>query len=345
MKSKIEGLLSDKDQTIDYQKLITDHAWITKKDNYCVLSPDSDGLLCGLFMSHYLNWKVAGFYDGKIMVLNKNIIEKRPAFLDMEIFRTDINSIGQHMLLLNKNKLPLKWIQFKNCINPNNLRLYDGKHYFRLKYPLATIHLLIGIIAYKFNTEGKPITIPKSAIPPLFFTDGVFNVLFSYPENVLNWLNYLKINEDWHPLKEIFENDTYTVFTLMNEMNMFFRKRDKISEHKERGDRLRISDTDGSAFNILKNSSGMYDIDPNARERIIKFIKILSDTTEWEYKEDSWLWNDLKLYTFTKTDFTKQKLTLTTTNFNNFINTNPLSWAMTSGANIEYTTEAPDKMF
>lgn len=89
----------------------------------------------------------------------------------------------------------------------------------------------------------------------------------------------------------------------------------------------------------------MYDIDPNARERIIKFIKILSDTTEWEYKEDSWLWNDLKLYTFTKTDFTKQKLTLTTTNFNNFINTNPLSWAMTSGANIEYTTEAPDKMF
>lgn len=345
MASRIEQLLSDKDQTIDYKKLIEEHTWVTKENNYCILSPDSDGLLCGLFMSHYLNWKIVGFYDGKVMVLNKDAVESKPVFLDMEVFRTNINSIGQHMLLLNNKKIPNKWIQFKNCINPNNLRLYDGKHSFRLKYPLATIHLLIGIIAYKFHTEKKEITIPQSAIPPLFFTDGVFNVLFSYPENVLNWLSYLKINEEWHPLKEIFENDKYTVFTLMKEMNKFFRKRDEISEHKERGDRLRISDTNGSVFNILKDSKGAYYIDHNARERAIKFIKILSDLTGWKYKEESWLWDNMALYNFTKNDFAKQKLTLTTANFNNFINTNPLSWAMTSGANIEYTTEAPDKMF
>jgi len=346
MISKIEELLSGRDDKIDYDEILSAQPWIAKENNYCILSPDSDGLLCGLFMSHYLNWKIAGFYDGKIMVVNKELINSRPSFLDMEIFRENINSIGQHMLLVNRNKIPEKWIQFKHTINPNNLRLYDGKHAFRLKYPLATIHLLIGIIAHYFYTNKKQkLTIPQSAIPALFFTDGVFNVLFSYPENVLNWLNYLRINEEWHPLKEIFENEKYTVFTLMKEMNSFFRKRDEISHKKERGDRLKISDKNGTIFNIVKGESGDYHIDEKAKERTITFIKMLSDLTGWEYKEDSWSWDKMKLYTFTKSAFAKDKLTITTKNFEDFINTNPLSWAMTSGTNIEYTKEGPDKMF
>lgn len=345
MPSRIEELLAGRTEQIDYDKVLKDYPWITKEDNYCILSPDSDGFLCGLFMSHYLNWKIAGFYDGKVMVVNKDLIKTRPSFLDMEIFREKINSIGHHMLLVNKNKIPARWVQFKNCIQPNNLRFYDGEHYFRLKYPLATIHLLAGIVAYHFYKKGKKITIPESAIPALFFTDGVFNVLFSYPENVLNWLNYLKINEDWHPLKGIFENDKYTVFTLMKEMNLFFRKRDEVSQNRERGDRLKISEKDGAIFNIIKDASGSYHIDEPAKERAIKFIKILSDLTGWKYKKDSWVWDKMELYTFTKGDFKGDKLTLTGRNFENFINTNPLSWAMTSGDNIEYTKEEPDKMF
>lgn len=348
MPSKIEELLKDKNDKIEYDKLLSDpnHTWIVKKNNYCVISPDSDGILCGLFMSYYLNWKVVGFYDGKVMVVNKDAIKERPSFLDMEIFRNNVNSIGQHMLLLNKNKIPEKWIQFEHSINPNNMRLIDGKHTFRLKYPLATIHLLVSIIAYHFNKQGHKIIIPQSAIPPLFFTDGVFNVLFSYPENVLNWLNYLRVNEDWNPLKEIFESREYTVFTLMIKMHDFFRKRDEISYHKERGDRIKLSEKDGTTFNIRMNANEDYFIDKNASERIIRFIRILSDLTGWRYDEDAWLWDKMKLYIFTKGDFAKDKLTITDKNFEAFISSkNPLSWAMTSGKNIEYTIESPDKIF
>ncbi|MEK6860614.1 MAG: hypothetical protein AABY07_01465 [Nanoarchaeota archaeon] len=341
MASKIQELLSGKTDKIDYEAIIKKHEWIVEKNHYCILSPDSDGLLCGLFMSKYLGWKVVGFYDGKVAVINKKYKDKNPIFLDMEIFRKEIRSIGHHMVLLNKKHLPENWDNFNNCIQPNNMRKYDGKNNFRLKYPLATIHLLVGIVSKRV----KNIKLPESAIPPLFFTDGVFNVLFKYPENVLNWLSYLRINEDWHPLKSIFENDKYTVFTLMNEMNEFFRKRDEVSVSKERGDRLRISNKDGTSANIEGIKEGNCSIHREPRERIISFMKILSDLTRWSFNSNDWdCWDNMKFYQFKKGDFTGDKQNITNANFRLFMAKKPLSWAMTSGTNIEYTLEEPDKL-
>ena len=57
----------DQNEKIKYETLLKKHPWIVKKNAKCILSPDSDGLLCGLFMSHHLNWEVVGFYDGKIL--------------------------------------------------------------------------------------------------------------------------------------------------------------------------------------------------------------------------------------------------------------------------------------
>jgi len=204
---------------------------------------------------------------------------------------------------------------------------------------IIQIPLLIGIVSAKTK-----ISISKSAICPLFFTDGTFNVLFRYPENVLNWLNYLRANEKGNPLKKIFENDKYSVFSLMIAMDDFFRKRDNISVSKERGDRLRISDTDGTPYNILKENS-CYKIDSNAKNRIVRFIKILSLLTRWKYKKSSWTWDNLNLYKFTKRDFQKDKKRLNNKNFERFLRKKPLSWAITSGQNVEYTLEKPDKLY
>ncbi len=279
--SKIQELLLGKTDQIDYEKIVKDYPWIIKKGQDCILSPDSDGLLCGLFMSTYLDWRIKGFYDGKVMLLDKNISTKDCVFLDMEVFRKDIKSVGHHMVQFNKRKKPSNWDNYKNCIQPNNLRDYDGYNNFRLKYPLATIHLLIGIIGSKIKFK-----IPETAIRALFFTDGTFNVLFKYPENVLNWLNYLRVNEEWNPLKDVFENEKYSVFSLMKAMDEFFRERDEISVIKERGDRLRISETDGLPTNMEKHNN-FYRINSEAKERIEKFIKILSDLTGWKYRQNN----------------------------------------------------------
>ena len=74
-------------------------------------------------------------------------------------------------------------------------------------------------------------------------------------------------------------------------------------------------------------------------------MNILSDFTTWNYMEDYWLcWENMKFSQFTKGDFQKDKKTITIANFIEFIKRNPLSWAMTSGTNIEYTLEEPDKL-
>ncbi|MBP9771900.1 MAG: hypothetical protein KBD16_03180 [Candidatus Pacebacteria bacterium] len=339
--SKIQKLLSGRhDDKIEYTQIIEKHPWIVEKGHKAILSPDSDGLLCGLLMSHYLDWTIEGFYDGKVMLLKKGVDPKDCIFLDMEIARPEIRSMGHHMLLLNRNSKPTDWeTKFKNCIQPNNLRGYDGKHDFRLKYPLATIHMLMCIL-----NEKERILLKEESIPPLYFTDGVFNVLFKYPENVLNWLNFLDSQKKENPLNPIFENEKYTtIINLMKEMDAFFRLRDAMSIPYERGDRLKISSKDGQPFNV-EGSNDSYKINDAAVERILKFLELLSSSTGWGLKKQSWAWSNLKLFKFTKGSFEKDGKTLTKQNFKDFWEKNPLSWAMTSGTNIEYTLEGPDTL-
>lgn len=340
-KSNIQTLLENRhNEKIDYEKLISNYPWIVEKNRVCVLSPDSDGLLCGLFMSHYRGWKIVGFYDDKVAVINKDNLKDDIVFLDGEIFRKEIKSFGHHMLTLNKTKIPDNYYEnFKSCIQPNLLREYDGKHDFRLKYPLATIHMLVSIISY----VDKSITIPKSAVSSLLFTDGVFQNLFSYPENVLNWLSYLRINEDWNPLKTVFINDDYSVFGLMTLMDDFFKKRDEINVKKERGDRLKISTKTGDFYNVFRDpKSNTAYINILAVHRIEKFLQLLQETTGWEYLCDDWVcFKNLKPYKFSKSNFSSNKKSLTINNFKEFIEKIPLSWAMTRGSEIEFTIESP----
>lgn len=343
--SKIADLLKDQhSQKVDYDELLIQYPWINEKNRLCVLSPDSDGLLCGLFMAKYRGWKVVGFYDDKVGLIHNDFVDKDLIFLDGEIFRESVKSMGHHMLKLNNNRT-VDFSGFKNCIQPNLLRNYDGKHNFRLKYPLATIHFLISIISYADYKQGaEEIALDEEAIAPLFFTDGVFNVLFSYPENVLNWLAYLRVHETWNPLKNIFENQSYSVFETMKLMDEFFRKRDAISVGKERGDRLKISSKDGTPYNIEADRDA-YKINEQAVSRIKEFMKIVADMTQWDYAEEDWAcWENLKYYKFSKDDFKSRGWKLTNEKFEHFLSLKPLSWAMTSGENIEFTLEEPSKL-
>lgn len=340
--AKIQQLLSGKDDKIDYDEILKKYPWISKRKQKCILSPDSDGLLCGLFMSHYLDWEIVGFYDGKICVLKEGIsaYDDDVCFLDMEIYREEIKSFGHHMLMVYKNHLPEDWNnKLKDCIQPNLMRGYD-KNSFRLKYPLATIHLLIAILE---NSDDIEIEIEPSAIFPLLFTDGTFNVMFSYPENVMNWWEFLKIKEGENLLKNIFLGDDYTVYKLMQEMDTFFRERDIISAPRERGDRLKISNKDGSPYNIEKEGD-LFKLNNDAKLRCEMFLLLLSKHTKWEYKPENWNFEKLQLMQFTKSDYKSRSWTIKIENWKNFLELNPLSWAMTSGDNIEFTLEYPDKL-
>lgn len=130
----------------------------------------------------------------------------------------------------------------------------------------------------------------------------------------------------------------------MLEMDTFFRERDKISAPRERGDRLKISNKDGSPYNIEKTKNNLYKINENAAERCVNFLKLLEKHTKWSYNAGNWNFNNFRLMKFTKSDFKSKNWTIKKENWKSFLGTNPLSWAMTSGDNIEFTNENPDKL-
>ena len=337
--SKIQELLKDKKDKLNVQTVLKQNPWLTRKNMKCILSPDSDGLLCGLFLSHYLDWEIIGFYDGKVCLIDEDCsaLSEDVAFVDIEIYRRGVKSVGHHMLAAYNSSLPVEWnSKFKECIQPNLMRGYDRNN-FRLKYPLATIHLLISLLEDVVDIE-----VVDSAIFPLLFTDGTYKVMTSYPENVLNWWGYLNV-QDSQLLNYIFTNEKYSLHQLMQEMDSFFRKRDQISVPRERGDRLKISNRDSTPYNIVQRGTN-FKIDDQAADRCIQFLRLLSSLTSWEFKRDSWTFCDMRLMQFTKSDFKSQDWTITKNNWNQFMDLNPLSWAMTSGSNIEFTIEHPDKL-
>ncbi|MBS3091078.1 hypothetical protein J4217_01355 [Candidatus Pacearchaeota archaeon] len=191
-----------------------------------------------------------GYYDGKVLALKKGESVKECIFLDMEIFRDYVKSLGHHMVLYNKRQVPNIWFNFDNCIQPNNIRGYDAKNSFNLKYPLGAIHLILGIVGHK-----KKIEIKKEAICPLLYTDGTFKNLFNYPDNCLSWLNFLCAEEKNSPLKTIFFNDHHTTSSLMIVLRDFFEQLRQINNGSRGADKIKISNSSGEPVNLVKKGN------------------------------------------------------------------------------------------
>lgn len=316
---------------IDYKKLIKQCPWIVSKKQKCILSPDSDGLLCGLLMQYFFDWEICGFYDGKVQVVKKGVAPNECVFLDMEIFRFERKSIGQHMLMWNGEDDTNKpeWKRFNQSINPNNIRGYDFKSHFKLKYPLGTVHLLLAIVS-----NVKDVTITEKAICPLLYTDGTFKCMFNYPDNFLSWLHFLGAENEENPLNAIFFNHQYSTSDLMKELSNFFKTIKEINGGKKgNGDKITISNKSGEPINLIKKKS-LYDLSKEQYLTAIKFLKLLSELTGWTFKSSKWNFKNLVL-----TKFIKRTIKPGKARFNQLISKNPYSWAIIKRDVIEYTIE------
>ena len=326
MSSKISTIFTGQNDTIDYSAAIKKYPWLVKRDQNCILSPDSDGLLCGLFMSEYLNWKIRGFYDGKILLLEKGFRVQDCIFLDMEIFRKQIKSVGQHMVMYNRDRLPPHWNNFENCLSANNIRGYDVKHNFPQKYPFGTIHLLLGVVG-----SVKTVKIPASAISPLLYTDGTFKNLFNYPDNCLGWLKFLQADHEKSSLHGIFFNDHYSISSLMLALKELFEELRLIADGKRGGDKIKFSNSKGELVNFDIEAGAF---EKNTFDRAESFLHLLSDKTDWEYKVNSWSWNNLR-----PSEFEKGTIKPSQGRYDRLMAQNPISLAITSALSIEYTLD------
>lgn len=265
-------------------------------------------------MSHYLDWKVVGFYDGKILAVQNDIHPGRCVFLDMEIYRKDVRSIGQHMLLYNKNHIPTRWEEnFESCLNPNLIRGYDANSHFARKYPLATVHLLLCVLSHSLE---KRIVIQDSAIPLLFYADGTFKNLLNYPENCISWLEFLGAkNPSTAMYKLMIAFANRKIGQIMHKMKEIFMEFQGMADGRRGGDKIRIEDIQ--------------------KERAEKLLSMLSRRTCWKFSSERWALQGLEQYPMEK----QIENTLNIEKFQDVLGKNPLSFAITGrgGKQFEYT--------
>lgn len=311
--------------------------WLTQQNQNCIVSPDADGLLWGLFMSHHLGWKVRGFYDGKVLVCDHRVRAAECVFLDMEIFRAGVRSAGQHLLLYNKRNVPDNWANFDDCFSINNFRGYDANREFSLKYPFGTMHFLLATV-----DGALPVTLPDTAVAPLLFIDGTYHNLFRYTENSLDWLRYLGITAREIPLHRLFMQDQHTIHELMSLMDRFWEARDALSIPGQRGDRIAITRRggDGGPHNLDPRPNDLYDFDAAAKGRGEAFLTLLAQATGWQYEPAHWSWGSWRLSVFEKGTIEN----LTIPKFHELMASEPLSFAITAGRRIEYTLD-PRRLF
>ncbi|OGB73754.1 hypothetical protein A3K24_02900 [candidate division Kazan bacterium RIFCSPHIGHO2_01_FULL_44_14] len=328
-----QGQQTNPVDSIDYEAIVEKYPWIVARDQKTIISPDADGILCGLLMSHYYGWEIVGYYDGKALALKQGLSMQECIFLDIEIFRAGVRSVGHHIIELAHHAPPNNWLTFKpqldGCINPNMIRGVDywNSHY-HFKYPMATIHLLVGIL-----NANSAISIPQSALVPLLHADGLANILISrYTDNLLSWMKYLGINLEEHPLHWLFFHNMRIV-DLMQELANFYSG---IGTGRQgRIDKISISDSKG---NITLSPDGtVYKFSDELVTKATGFLDYLADKTQWEFKSDAWQFNNLSVYSFSK-GVAKP----TQSAYAGVIGQNPLSLAITSTDGIQYTVEGPD---
>ena len=277
-------------------------------------------------MSNYLGWKICGFYDGKVLIIKQGINPHECIFLDMEIFRPNIRSVGQHMVMYDKMDLPPNWSNFNDCISANNLRNYDFKNDFRQKYPFGTVHLLLSILG-----QDRSISIPKSAVSPLLYTDGTFKNQFNYPENCLSWLDFLRAGHTNNPLQKVFLDRHYSTYELMVELKDLFLRINIVGGGKRGGDKIKISNSKGSPVNFDFKTGKL---NQETIDQTKKLLDMLSQKTGWNFNKEHWFWGPFEIFKFKKGSVKPGKA-----RYNNLLTKNPLSLAIISRNSIEYTLD------
>jgi hypothetical protein len=255
------------------------------------------------------------------------------------------------MVCYDKNHKPDNWYNYDNCIQLNNLRDFDCKHDFNRKYPFATIHFLLSLLE---NVKEKNITVSNDAIVPLLFSDGVCNNLFGYPENCLDWFQWLKADDPDSVLYKVFYMQV-PFSSVMKKMDSFFKERDKfnatcyydlaekriVQKNRSRsGHHMIITQSNGVPINIVPNGNETFNILENESERTLGFIRLMSHLMGWNACDDKWNFSNLELYKFKKDSYSLNTRTrLNQTSYKKMTESDCFSMAITANSTIEFTID------
>ena len=293
------------------KKVISDYPWIKEKNKFFMISADYDGIICASFLNHFLNWKLAGYYNMETLWLSEDAMQNKDnlIWVDLNILPIKGRTIGGHIVSID-DSIPKG---FKTSCNPNLLLNVNSKK-FKNKFPFSTILFLMWI----HNIYPKNNLISKLL---LLHADAVWLKLQNYSDNVNNWEKILS-DYDWNQ-----------IFSKVNSKK-FDKKIDEIlySEMKEIGALSRRSKLSSKHLNI---QSREYICNPDWDDDIIlKLFNIFGNELDWSPPS-------LPMIT-KKIAGSRNKIALSEVKkigLNNFIKSNKIfSYAISSPRILNYTS-------
>ncbi len=184
--------------TTSFAEYLARHSWLTVSGRPCVSSPDIDGLLCALMAGSVLNWECVGFYDGNQIALWANprrVVWRETVFLDVEILRPDVRSLGNHLLTFDAEDAATLERSCPGLMNPN---LWRGIHFqpdFGRKYPFGTLPILYSALAFRGLVQPDP-----RHLGALYYPDSGLENAMVYKDNALDWLWAMGAEDPSSPL-------------------------------------------------------------------------------------------------------------------------------------------------
>ena len=72
------------------------YKWLREKNRPFIISSNYDGIICASFLSHYLNWKLVGYYDYNNIWLSDNAVKNKKdiIWVDLNILPETGKSLG-----------------------------------------------------------------------------------------------------------------------------------------------------------------------------------------------------------------------------------------------------------
>jgi len=161
--------------------------WLREPNRPCIVSADLDGVASAMLQGAYLGWRTVGIYDGKLLALYEppaDIDWDGVVFIDVEILRPEIHSIGNHLFALDSQDVTDLRSTYGKCANPNlwrGINVYDS---FQRKYPFSTLPMLLASLAIEDDTFD----LSRFWMALVLHTDSSFTNAGVYQANALDWL-------------------------------------------------------------------------------------------------------------------------------------------------------------
>lgn len=333
----------DVGEILDYDRVIREHPWLLERELNCILSPDADGFLSGLLMAKALGWRVRGFFDARNLLIEEGIEPSDCVFLDIEVFRKGIRSLGHHWLMPG-NFRPYHALGHADTVNPHFYRpiIWNMTRglmgVFFAKYPFGSVHLLLGLLNGRVS-----VPMPETGLEPLLFADGSYGNISSYGENCLYWSKFLGADAPQSLLHPVFRTPGVEFFEMSVRMEEFYIKRDALNWDGVRSDRAlkTVMDRVNREPHAFQAANGLVDLSDPATGSAVEFIRMLGDLTGWDYDASQWTWSGL-----TRRCFTTRIETPRVGTFNDMFvrEPYPICWAVTAGTTMECTVPGPDDM-